>query len=82
MSGLPKVWEYSKGPRISIESHHQAMAIQGLGQALCSVDKKMKVRIMNKEDVSDPKVHHITSEVGRKSGINSAQNTWTGSLKM
>jgi hypothetical protein len=46
------------------------------------VDKKMKVRIMNKEDMSDPKVHYITSEVGRKSGINFAQNTWTGSLKM
>jgi hypothetical protein len=52
------------------------------GQAPCSVDKKMKVRIMNKEDMSDPKVHYITSEVGTKSGINSAQNTWTGSLKM
>jgi hypothetical protein len=51
-------------------------------QALCSVDKEMKVRIMDKGDVSDPKVHCITSEVGRKSGTNSAQNTWTGSLKM
>jgi hypothetical protein len=46
------------------------------------VDKKMKARIKGKEDMSDPKVHYITSEVGRKSGINSAQNTWTGSLKM
>jgi phosphoribosylformylglycinamidine (FGAM) synthase PurS component len=46
------------------------------------VDKKVKVRIMNKEDMSDPKVHDITSEVGKKSGINSAQNTWTGSLKV
>jgi hypothetical protein len=43
------------------------------GQALCSVDKKMKVRIMNKEDMSDPRVHCITSEVGRKSGVNSAR---------
>jgi hypothetical protein len=34
MSGLPKVWKYSKGPRINIESHHQAMAIQGLGYRL------------------------------------------------
>jgi hypothetical protein len=46
------------------------------------VDKKMKVRIVIKKGMSDPKVHYITSEVGRKSGINSAQNTWTGSLKM
>jgi hypothetical protein len=46
------------------------------------VDKEMKVRIINKEDMFDPKVHCITSEVGRKSGVNSAQNTWTGSLKM
>jgi phosphoribosylformylglycinamidine (FGAM) synthase PurS component len=46
------------------------------------VNKKMKVRIMNKEGMSDPRVHCITFEVGRKSGINSAQNTWTGSLKM
>jgi phosphoribosylformylglycinamidine (FGAM) synthase PurS component len=46
------------------------------------VDKKMKVRIMNKEDMSDPRVHCITSDVGRKSGVNSAQNAWTGSLKI
>jgi hypothetical protein len=46
------------------------------------VDKKMKVKIMIKEDMSDLKVHCITSEVGKKSGINSAQNTWTGSLKI
>jgi hypothetical protein len=46
------------------------------------VDKKMKVRIMIKEDMSDSKVHYITSEVGRKSGINSAQNECTGSLKI
>jgi hypothetical protein len=46
------------------------------------VYKKMKVKIMNKGDMSDPKVHCVISEVGRKSGINSAQNTWTGSLKM
>jgi hypothetical protein len=52
------------------------------GQALCSVDKKMKVRIMIREDMFDPKVHYITSEVGRKSSINSAQNTCTGSLKI
>jgi hypothetical protein len=45
------------------------------GQALCSVDKKMKVRTMNKEDMPDPGAHCITSEVGRKSGTNSAQNT-------
>jgi hypothetical protein len=46
------------------------------------VDKKMEVGIMIKEDMSDPKVHYITSEVGRKSGINSAQNTCIGSLKI
>jgi hypothetical protein len=34
MSGLPEVWKYSKGPRISIKSHYQAMAIQGLGYRL------------------------------------------------
>jgi hypothetical protein len=45
------------------------------GQALCSVDRKMKVRTMNKEGRSDLRAHCITSEVGRKSGTNSAQNT-------
>jgi hypothetical protein len=42
----------------------------------------MKVKTMNGEGVLDLKVHCVTSEVGRKSGTNSAQNTWTGSLKM
>jgi hypothetical protein len=31
MSRLPEVWKYSKGPRVGVKSHHQAMAIQGLG---------------------------------------------------
>jgi phosphoribosylformylglycinamidine (FGAM) synthase PurS component len=35
----------------------------------------MKVKTMNKEGMLDPRAHYVTSEVGRKSGTNSAQNT-------
>jgi hypothetical protein len=46
------------------------------------VGKRNKIRIMIEREMSDPKVDYITSEVGRKSGINSAQNRCTGSLKI